>query len=111
MNKRLVFGLLIAAALACIRPASADDYPSRPIRILVPYEPGGVSDIAARLVGQKLTEALGQQVYVENRPGGNGFIAVMATVRAPPRSWSGPSVSSPSIRPFTKTFPTMSSVI
>jgi tripartite-type tricarboxylate transporter receptor subunit TctC len=88
MNKRLVLGLLIAAALACIRPASAEDYPSRPIRVLVPYAPGGVSDIAARLVGQKLTEALGQQVYVENRPSGNGFIAVMATVRAPPDGYT-----------------------
>jgi tripartite-type tricarboxylate transporter receptor subunit TctC len=88
MNKRLVLSLLIAAALACIRPASADDYPSRSIRILVPYAPGGVSDIAARIVGQKLTETLGQQVYVENRPGGNGFIALMATVRAPPDGYT-----------------------
>jgi Tripartite tricarboxylate transporter family receptor len=50
----------------------------------VPYAPGGVSDIAARLVGQKLTEALGHHVIVENRPGGNGFVAILAAVKALP---------------------------
>jgi tripartite-type tricarboxylate transporter receptor subunit TctC len=71
----LVFILLGTAAFA-------QDYPTRPIRILSPYAPGGISDIAARLVGGKLTEAWGQQVIVENRPGGNGFIAVTDAARA-----------------------------
>jgi len=79
----MVIGLLAASVLAYVAPAEAQNYPSRPIRILVPYAPGGVADIAARLVGQKLIEALGQSVIVENRPGGNGFIAVTAAVRAP----------------------------
>jgi tripartite-type tricarboxylate transporter receptor subunit TctC len=85
MRRRLraVFGLFIAAWLVCVWPAGADDFPSRPIRILVPYAPGGVSDIAARLVGQKLTVIFGQQVYVENRPGGNGSVALTATARSP----------------------------
>jgi tripartite-type tricarboxylate transporter receptor subunit TctC len=87
-RSRAVLGLLIAALLACPRPAGADDYPSRPIRILVPYAPGGVSDIAARLVGQKLTETFSQQVYVENRPGGNGSVALLAAVRAPPDGYT-----------------------
>jgi tripartite-type tricarboxylate transporter receptor subunit TctC len=63
--------------------AAAETYPDRPIHLLIPYAPGGVSDIAARLVGEKLSQALGQPVIVENRPGGNGFIAITAMLRAP----------------------------
>jgi tripartite-type tricarboxylate transporter receptor subunit TctC len=66
----------------------AQDYPTRPIRILSPYAPGGISDIAARIVGGKLTEAWGQQVIVENRPGGNGFIAVTDAARAAPDGYT-----------------------
>ena len=71
---------LLSVAMA---PAQAQNYPTKPIHVIVPYAPGGVADIAARLVGQKLTEAWGQQVVIENRTGGNGFIAVNATVKAP----------------------------
>jgi tripartite-type tricarboxylate transporter receptor subunit TctC len=70
---------LIAVTVAAVR---AEDYPLRPIRILVPYAPGGISDIAARIVGAKLTDDWGQAVAVENRPGGNGFIAMEATARS-----------------------------
>jgi hypothetical protein len=63
--------------------ALAQNYPTKPIHVIVPYAPGGVADIAARLVGQKLTESWRQQVVVENRTGGNGFIAVNATAKAP----------------------------
>jgi tripartite-type tricarboxylate transporter receptor subunit TctC len=80
---RVVVGLLAASVFASAASAEAENYPSRSIRIIVPYAPGGVSDIAARLVGQKLMNALGQSFIVENRPGGNGFIAVTAAVRAP----------------------------
>lgn len=80
---RGVIGLLAALVLASAPPADAQDYPSRPVHIIVPYAAGGIADIAARLVGQKLTDALGQSFIVENRTGGNGFVAVTATVRAP----------------------------
>src|SRR5262245_31308532 len=83
---RLIVGALAAALAlgASIVPSCAQaDYPNKPIRILVPFAPGGFVDVAARIVGQKLSEKWGQQVTVENRPGGNGFIAVTAAAKAP----------------------------
>jgi tripartite-type tricarboxylate transporter receptor subunit TctC len=63
-------------------PAQAQNYPAKPIHVLVPYAPGGIADIASRILGAKLTEAWGQQVVVENKPGGNGFIAMTAAAKA-----------------------------
>jgi tripartite-type tricarboxylate transporter receptor subunit TctC len=77
-----IIGIVLALLCLAATPLRAQDYPTRPIRILVPYAPGGIADIAARIVGAKLTEAWGQQVAVENRPGGNGFIAMEATARS-----------------------------
>src|SRR5215467_10627147 len=75
--------IIAALSVLVVAPAQAQTYPTKPIHVLVPYAPGGIADIAGRILGAKLTEAWGQQVVVENRPGGNGFIAVMATVKAP----------------------------
>jgi tripartite-type tricarboxylate transporter receptor subunit TctC len=75
--------LLGALLLAASSLVLADDYPSKPIRILVPFAPGGVVDVTARLLAQKMTERLGWNFLVENRPGGNGFIAVTAAAKSP----------------------------
>ena len=78
--KRAILTLLMALAAA---PAAAQDYPNKSIRLLVAFAPGGAVDITARIVAQKLTEAWGQQVIVENRPGGGGTIAVNAVAQSP----------------------------
>ena len=73
------------ALMAFVVPASAQqNYPNRPIRFIVPNAPGGATSIAARLVGEKLTAAWGQQVIIDNRPGGNNIVAGEALLRAAP---------------------------
>ena len=73
-----------AAALPAVsRAARAQAYPVRPVRIIVPFGPAGATDITARLIGQWLSERLGQQFIIENRPGGGGNIGTEAVVRAP----------------------------
>src|SRR6266536_4092502 len=73
-----------AVALPAVsRMARAQAYPSRPVRLIVPIAPGGASDITARLIGQWLSERLGQPFIIENRPGGGNNIGTEAVVRAP----------------------------
>src|SRR5687767_11461267 len=91
MKAAMIAGLL---ALAATAQAQVADYPSRPVRILVGFTPGGGPDITARHVAQKLTEAWGQQVLVENRPGAGGTVAAGLAARAPADGYTLVSVSS-----------------
>jgi tripartite-type tricarboxylate transporter receptor subunit TctC len=72
-------GLAAASALA----QSADSYPSKPVKIIVPYAPGGATDVIARIVGARLTESLGQSFIVENRTGATGNVALEYIAKAP----------------------------
>ena len=82
------FTALLAASLACPATVMAQGYPTRTIRLIAHSSPGGTSDILGRLVAQKLTEALGQQVVVENRAGASGIIGVEVAAKAPPDGYT-----------------------
>jgi tripartite-type tricarboxylate transporter receptor subunit TctC len=85
-TRQILASLLVA--LACMASAQADDYPSRPIRLIVGYAPGGSVDITARIVADKLSQALGQQVFVDNRPGGGTIIASQQLLKAAPDGYT-----------------------
>jgi tripartite-type tricarboxylate transporter receptor subunit TctC len=83
--RRSLCGALLAGTLA-LAPlaAAAQTFPSKPIKIIVPLSPGGAGDVASRLIGQKLSDRLGQPVVVENQPGASGSIGMNALKRAAP---------------------------
>jgi len=84
-----------AAALpAMLRLARAQTYPTRPVHLIVGWPPGGAADLVARLIGQPLSERLGQPFIIENRPGAGSNIATEAVVRAPPNGYTVLHVSS-----------------
>ena len=80
--------ILAAMALAASAFASAQDYPSRPVRIIVPYPPGGPTDVIVRVVGNRLGESLGQPVVIENRAGASGMIGAELVAKAPPDGYT-----------------------
>jgi tripartite-type tricarboxylate transporter receptor subunit TctC len=77
------FTTLLFCMVAAFAAAAQDNYPAKPVKLLVPYSPGGATDIIARIVAQRLTESLKESFIVENRPGANGNIALEATAKAP----------------------------
>ena len=85
--RKLVWGLALLCSVGMAAAADAD-YPARPIRWIVPYPPGGTTDLLARLVGQALSLRLGQQVIVENRPGGGNNIGAELALRAAPDGYT-----------------------
>jgi tripartite-type tricarboxylate transporter receptor subunit TctC len=88
-RRKFLRGLAGAAALPFLaQRASAEDYPARPVRVLVGQAAGSSSDIIARLIGQRLSERLGQQFAVEDRPGAGGNIATESVVRATPDGYT-----------------------
>jgi tripartite-type tricarboxylate transporter receptor subunit TctC len=89
MLRRLAFlAVSLAAALLGAAPAAAQAWPQKPIRLVVGFAPGGVADITARVVAQKLAEQLGAQVVVDNRPSAGGIVAADAVAKAPPDGYT-----------------------
>jgi tripartite-type tricarboxylate transporter receptor subunit TctC len=84
----LAVGAVVMGLWAQIGPAAAQDYPNRPITMIVPYPPGGGVDVMGRLMGQKLSLALGQQVVIENRGGAGGMIGTRDAARAAPDGYT-----------------------
>src|SRR5215470_1939518 len=81
----------VSIAAACALPSYAQTdatWPSRPLRLIVPFAPGGTTDTIGRLVARELTKPLGQQVVVENRPGAGGLIGAEAALKQPPDGYT-----------------------
>ena len=103
MRMRLLLAVFLLAAIS----ASAQDWPSRPIRIIVPFAPGGVADNSARVVAEPLGQRLGQQVVVENRPGASGNIGSASVAQSAPDGYTlllgfdGTMVINPHVFPKT----------
>jgi len=84
IDRRRFLALLTACgAVTAVGPATAESYPNRPIKLIVPFAAGGGSDTTARLIAEHLSRSFGQQVYVENRPGSSGMIGTEAAARSP----------------------------
>src|SRR5215203_5565788 len=91
MKRYAVAARLVGAALSISIAGAAfaqQDYPSRPIRFIVPYSPGGSTTWTSRLIGQRLTEVWGQQVIIDNRPGASTIIGTDAAVRSKPDGYT-----------------------
>ena len=88
MNKLFSVTCTLVAMMVAGQPAWTQEYPARPIRMVVPFAPGGNTDILARVVAQRMTESWSTPIVVDNRPGGNGFIAADIVARANPDGYT-----------------------
>ena len=91
--QRAVGALFMVLGAAAAATAQAADYPTRPIRYIVAFAPGGINDIMARIVGQKLNEAWGQAVIVDNRPGAGGNLGAALVARSTPDGYTFMNIS------------------
>jgi tripartite-type tricarboxylate transporter receptor subunit TctC len=108
--KNRIIGLLLGSALVgaalvtLVGHAAAQSYPTRPVRFIVPFPPGGIADVTARLIGQRLGEALGQNIIIENRAGASGTLGVDAATKATPDGYTllfttGDFITTPTLMP------------
>jgi len=88
MLHRFIASIVGLAVVTVIAPASAQDYPTKPIKIIVPFAAGGPADIYARFIGARLTDTLGQPVVVEDRPGGGSIIGTDAVAKSAPDGYT-----------------------
>lgn len=95
LQATLSCALVATAAIAACPPVSAQQYPTKPVKIVVPYPPGGPSDLIGRLIAQRLTTGLGRQVIVENRSGAGGLIGTEAGAKSPSDGYTLTLISSP----------------
>jgi tripartite-type tricarboxylate transporter receptor subunit TctC len=107
-HTKAIPSLLLAALLLGAGPlpavAQAQNYPNRPIRMVVPFPPGGIADVVARVIGQKLGEALGQQPVIDNRTGASGVLGADAVAKATPDGYTlllttGDFITTPTLMP------------
>jgi tripartite-type tricarboxylate transporter receptor subunit TctC len=96
-----MIGLMVAQALCAVTPALSQEYPARPIRLIVPFPPGGTVDITARIIQAKLSESLGQPIVIENRGGAGGSVGTEAAAKSAPDGYTFLyTLSSHTINPF-----------
>src|SRR5262245_5879729 len=86
--RRAIGALVLACGMFVVAGVSAQSYPARAIRLIMPYSAGGAGDVQARILAQRLTESLGQQVVVDNRPGAGSTIGAELAARSPPDGYT-----------------------
>ncbi|HEV7443393.1 MAG TPA: tripartite tricarboxylate transporter substrate-binding protein, partial [Steroidobacteraceae bacterium] len=99
----IVVWAVVASGLLTTAAAFAQAYPTKPVRLIIPFPPGGGNDVIGRIVGQKLTERWGQQVIIDNRAGANGIVGLQLLMQSPPDGYTlavaaaGPIAVNPSL--------------